>query len=697
MDRWLQGYRRVNRRLGRWLWWIVIGCMLASLPIAADRYRTEESSKRVEFAFDFRDLLEIADYKVNPRQFVEEQLKKMKHAGIRSLAVYESTLNELKLSRRIELFSSHEAAALTQTPISSSENFAYVLFSDGEPQPVTREMIERAFAEWNVRTRPWTYKNQPGLIIEMPMEEAALKPLGVDPLLLEMLKEKGFDVIARIGNRHPAFSPQQLDVELQQLRQAGVKTILFDGDSVPGYVGDQKVAKANLKIVGELLNKHNMTLAAIELQKSQQKGFSTLAKETGYNVVRLHSFTEQDANKLIDNITAEELEQRIQGVSDRLVLAVKDRNIRIVFLNAKANKNLDRGLYTDPLDPLYESLEGPDGAVKRVQEAGYVLGPAHAFEAHQSMLQKLAEPFALIGSVAFIALTLSYFVPGASLLLFLGGLFVSAGLKVAAPGVLDKLLALGVGVCAASLGLMLAMKRLRRIASSPENTDTGGLPLWLKAAGTLFAVTAISGIGAVYIVGLLNGITFTLLLDQFAGVKVLAYMPVVIVAAYLVLFSEELTGRERAARVKRMLLATISVLWVIAAAAIGAVGFYYLSRTGNEGAASPIELMFRAFLENTLGVRPRTKEFLIAHPLLVLGTYLCLKRKTGGLYVLIAGAIGQASVVGTFTHLHTPLYISFLRVMYGLGFGVLIGLALVAVWEITVRGWTAWRRPLSRS
>lgn len=695
MNRWVQGYRRVNQRFVKWLWWIVIGCMLASLPIAADRYRTEQSSKRVEFVFDYRDLLEIADYKTNPRQFVEEQLKEMKKAGIRSLAVYESTLSELKLSRRIELFSSHEATALTQTPISPSENYAYVLFSDQQSQPVVQEMIEKTFAEWKVKTQPWTYKNQPGLIIEMPLEEASLKPLGVDPVWLKMLKDKGFDVVARIGNRHPSFSPEQLDAELKQLKQVGVKTILFDGDSVPGYVSDQKKAKANLKIVSDILNKNGMALAAIELQKSPQKGFVTLAKETNYNVVRLHSFTENDANKLVDNITSEELEQRIQGVADRLVLAVKDRNIRMVFLNAKANRNTDRGVYTDPLDAIYESLDGPDGAVKRVEEAGFVLGPAHAFEAHQSTMSKVAELFALVGSLALIALTLSYFIPSVSLLAFLGGLVVSAGLTLVAHGLLDKLLALGVTVCASSLGLMLAIKRLRPVALSGSEKPQS-LPAWLQSVGILLSVTAVSAIGIVFVVSLLNGITFTLLLDQFAGVKVLAYLPVVLVAVYLVLFSESMTGHERKKRVSGMLHSTISVLWVIVVGIIGAVGFYYLSRTGNEGTASPIELVFRAFLENTLGVRPRTKEFLIAHPLLLLGAYLCLKRKAAGLYVLLIGAIGQASVVGTFTHLHTPLHISLLRVLYGLGFGTLFGLVAIAAWEIIVRGWAAWRRPQSR-
>ncbi|MNP45091.1 hypothetical protein D3C76_1389880 [compost metagenome] len=68
-----------------------------------------------------------------------------------------------------------------------------------------------------------------------------------------------------------------------------------------------------------------------------------------------------------------------------------------------------------------------------------------------------------------------------------------------------------------------------------------------------------------------------------------------------------------------------------------------------------------------------------------------------GLYMIVLSAIGQASAVGTFTHLHTPLWISFLRVLLGVGFGVLFGLALILVWNLVVRGWKQWGIPLSKS
>lgn len=687
----MQWYRRANQMLQKSLWWLVIACLLLSLPVAVDRYRTESTSKKVEFVFDYRDLLEISDTKPNPAQFVDEQLKKMKQAGINSMAVYESTLSELRLSRRIELYSSHEAMALTQTPVSGSENFAYVLLTDASSRATVQDMIEQTFKRLGVNIHTWSYKNTPGLVLELPLDDATMKPLSPDPITLQSLKDKGFQIVARVGNRNAAFSAEALEATLAMLKEFGVTSILVDGDSVPGYSADLKKTQTQLKAVAGLLNKYDMALAAIELQKSPQKGFTTLARLTDYNVIRLHSFTENDAAKLAENITTEELESRINGVTDRLVLAVKDRNIRLVFLNARAGKNMDRGLMTDPLDALYKSLDGKDGAVAKIKDKGFTVGKAHAFEQYESSLHAFSIAAAYTGAVLLIALTLSYFVPGLTLAISLLGLLGVGALHVLSSSVAQKLLALGATSCAAALGIIAAISWLQK--RRKEQAATGA---WWKSVVMVLIITAVSALGIIAVVGVDHSMFYMLQLEQFTGVKVLAYLPVVIVAAYVLFFSEGLSFPQMLGKAQRILASKISVLWVICAVLIGAVGMYYLSRTGNEGSASSLEMVFRNFLENTLGVRPRNKEFLFAYPALVFGIYLCLKRHMAGLYLMIVSAIGPASSIGSFTHLHTPLHISFIRVLLGVGLGAIFGLVLIVVWELVVRGWKKWVIPLSR-
>jgi len=105
------------------------------------------------------------------------------------------------------------------------------------------------------------------------------------------------------------------------------------------------------------------------------------------------------------------------------------------------------------------------------------------------------------------------------------------------------------------------------------------------------------------------------------------------------------------------------------------LGLLYL-RSGNDagGAASDSERTLRVFLDRAMGVRPRFKEFMMAHPALV-----CIPlfaSKTGFLptlvLVLLAG-IGQAGIVDTFAHVHTPLEVTVIRVFLGVGLGAVAG------------------------
>lgn len=674
-------YRNLNRRLPKLLWILTLLGMLCALPLVYARHQTETSTKNVEFVFDYRDLLDIADLKTNPRDYVQGQLAEMKKAGVTSMSLYESTLQELKESRRLEVFSSHDAAALLQSPINPNENFTYVIFTEPQTQGVLQRMVTDSFAALGVKTRPWSFKGQQGLVIEMGMDEALMKSMDPDPFTMQMLKEQGFQLVVRLSNRRP-FDANRMDKLLASFHDMGITRIIVDGDEVPGYSESSTV---NLGKMSLLLRRHGIGLAAIELLKTPQKGFSTLAKDIDYNVVRLHSFTEKDGEKLTESgLKKSDLEGRIQGVADRFVLAVKDRNIRMVFLNAKPGKNIDKGAVTDPLNALYASLDGPDGAVKRVENLGFHIGPAKAFHVDaMAGWQKIARVFVLLGGVSLIVLTISYFLPQTALALFVLGVLGAIGLRVLSGTLYTQGLALAVAICASSLAVILAIRRVYDGRSAQARSRLG------YAIIELARTSLISLIGVVYVVSLLNNITYLLVIQQFRGVSLLHLLPILIVAVYLLFFSEKLTPRERMERVRKVLTFNINLLWIIIAAVAIAGGYYYLSRTGNEGQATSFEKLFRSFLENVLVVRPRSKEFLFAHPLFLLGVYLSIKYRHAA-YLYLIGVIGQLSIIDTFCHLHTPLHISFIRIMYGLVIGTLVGLVMIAIWELLARGWKRW-------
>lgn len=679
-------YKTWNNPLKNVLWWLVIIGMLGSLPLAYTRHQTETSTKNVEFVFDYRDLLDISDVQTNPQSFIAQQLKNMKTAGIGSMAVYESTLGEFKESRHIELFNSRDAAALTQTFGDPNENFTYVLFKDSATQQKLEPLIQKTFADLNVGIKPWSFKNRNGLIIQMSMDDASIKGMDPDPITLQMLKDQGFQIVVRLSNRRP-FVTNEMDRLLKQLHDIGVKRIIVDGNEVPGYTEED--TEVSLNKMADLLNKNGIGLAAIELLKEPQKGFNTLAKQTNYNVVRLHSFTEKDGEKLMEPLKKAELEDRIQGVADRFVLAVKDRNIRMVFLNAKPLKSLDKGKLVDPLSAFYESLQGKDGAIPRIEKAGFTLGLAQTFDVHTTGWQKVASAFMLIGGLSIIVLMISFFIPEATLVFFVLGLIGLVGLHTLSANLYAQALALASAISAPSIAIMLAIRTVRSGAAAKWKSGLA-FGLW-----TLIKTSAISLLGVVYEVALLNHITYSLVLQQFRGVGALHLLPIAIAGVYLLFFSENNTYRDKIMNIRRILTSFISVLWIVIAGIGLAAVFYYLSRTGNEGQASTVEKLFRSFLENTLGVRPRTKEFLVAHPIFVLGAYLSIRYKHA-VYLIFIGVIGQLSIVDTFAHLHTPLHISLIRISYGIVFGAIIGLILIAAWEIITRSWKRWVPKLSK-
>lgn len=117
-------------------------------------------------------------------------------------------------------------------------------------------------------------------------------------------------------------------------------------------------------------------------------------------------------------------------------------------------------------------------------------------------------------------------------------------------------------------------------------------------------------------------------------------------------------------------------LFLIAVVLGGGLAFY-LMRSGNTPriAVTDAERGFRDVLEGLLRARPRFKEFAIGHPLLVAGLYLRGRGKgfwRDGRAFILAGMIGQISILNTFMHAPAPVTASLLRTINGWWIGALL-------------------------
>ncbi|MCR8842160.1 DUF5693 family protein [Paenibacillus sp. SC116] len=672
-----------NDRLTRWIWCFVIIGMLASIPLAYQRVATENTSRNVQFVMHYRDLLQMSDSELHPTSFIQEQLNNMKEAGINAIAIHESTLQELNLSRRIDMYSSREVSVLTSQPISPQENFTYILFTDPYTRAYTMMFIEQQAQRLNIKTHPWTFNEQDGLILEMPIKDATIMPLDYDPTTLQILKHQQFEVIAYISNRRP-FDANALDKSLAMLRNYGVTTLVIDGEAVPGVSKSIKEQDNNIKLTAELMLKHGLKLALPELQKTEPIGLQSLASKLDNQIIRTHIFSDFDSGKLMGTLNDKQLEALKTRFTDRLVLAVKDRNIRTILISAKPAVSASTGTYDNPLEPLYSILNGEESVTARLEKFSIQVGQAPVFEAKEVPMQLLWKWLMIGVGIAIIALLVGCFYPALLLPSLVLGVVASAGLYILSPLWLYKIIALGACTAAPTVALILAIRTLRKKQSfslSPAQRIVTGVTLFIRTS-------IISLIGGMVIFSLLNDIVFLLKVDQFQGVGLASIIPIGFVALYVIFFDKnELSLREKAQFVKRILLTPITILWCVIAAACSVFLLYYFIRTGNSGVVSPIELLFRALLEQTLGVRPRLKEFLFAYPLFFLGAYLALSRVKAGIIIFAISIIGQISLVNTFAHLHTPLIISFIRVGLGMALGIMMGLLAIAAWHIVCLIW----------
>ncbi|HEY4390767.1 MAG TPA: DUF5693 family protein [Paenibacillus sp.] len=664
----VQSWQRWNKSSRKWLWILVIVGIVASIPVIYQRVETESSANNVEIVFNYRGLVEISNYQANPAAYMNEQLDRLKEAGITTMALFESTLDEYQKTRRVMVLSEADIAKFNKSVVTPNSNFTYIAFTSEENEKQLRPVIEEAFRSLGVTVMSWEYGESPGLVIGMSPDEALLKPMPIDKTTFSMLQDKGFIILPRLSDNIP-YDQATMDNELQYFADHSVNRILFDGEAVKGFEDDEKMN--SMQGFADLLNKYNIGIATIENLKAPQKGFNKLAYLTDYNVVRLHSLADLEAG------------QPIETLADRFSLAVKDRNIRMIYLNASPAKDAAKAAITNPIDNLIDSLQEPGQAIKRIQDNGFELGQAEAFHVYDASWQKYAKALVVLGGVAFIALLVSYFIAPLTLAVFVLGLIGSAGLYVLKPTLMEQALALFVAISAPTIAMVLAIRKVNEV-----NDGKTVIPNSKRLAHTivLYVKTAVISLSAVpFVIALLNNITYSLVLNQFRGVSLLHLGPILLIALYVFLYQGESVWKE----LNRWLKMKITLLWVLVIGVLGVIGLYYLSRTGNAGSLLPGEAAFRSLLENTFGVRPRNKEFLLAHPLFLAGIFAAFRYRWA-LYAMVVAVMGQLSMVDTFAHIHTPAVLSLIRGLLGLGLGLIVGLIAIVIWHIIERCWDKW-------
>jgi len=627
--------------------------LLGGLVSAGGRWQAEARNRRVELVVDYGDAQALAN---TTRRQVDDVLQQLRAGGITTVAITEDTLGTLNANGVVTYKRDGSETVLT--------------FAPGFPGERPRVIQMLAHKAPGLVVTP---EGADGLRIGSPWPQFSTIPIGLGGDAVDAVKQNGLLVAPRLVN-FTGVTVQNIAWEMAQTKRqcagpAGVGPVIFAGSSVLGNRG-------LIRVTADALESEGLTYGSVELGKTF--GDEDLSRMASARTVRVHSIGTDEMGNM-DEPTAVE----------RFVRAAKERNIRVCYVRL-----FTFGLSKDA-DAIHANTEFVGQIVKGMREARLtVAGPAHPYAADPApglILRVLMALGVLGGALLLLRVFTGISGKAFTLALVLGALLA---LGLAAPGHTPKgreALALLAACVFPTLGLCaVALPR-------PARDGSPGSVLG-RALMTYLQMTAVTVIGIFLVVGLLSGRLFLIKVDAFLGVKLVLVTPVLLVALYyglgLAALGSQAGWAERRGAVEdclRTLAARPLLVGQIVAGLVGLAALAFLvARSGNDPGVgvSGSELTMRSLLDKYLYVRPRTKEFLLGHPalLLALATVASGRFVRWTLPLLVVGAIGQSSLMDTFCHLHTPLLISGLHGLIGWVLGALFGALL----------WTVAARPAGR-
>lgn len=180
---------------------------------------------------------------------------------------------------------------------------------------------------------------------------------------------------------------------------------------------------------------------------------------------------------------------------------------------------------------------------------------------------------------------------------------------------------------------------------------------------------------------LLSGINYYVNNDIFRGVKLSLFLPIVYTAA---IYIYKFIKIDYKSAFKRIMASDISslakikfsqiIIIAVVAFVVYKIGNIYITRSGNVNSISSIESAMRNFITELFEARPRTKEFLVGYPCLILFAYYFKNTKIkllNGL-LLCGGSITAASISNSFCHVFTSVKTIYGRVINGVIIGAIV-------------------------
>ena len=691
----------MNRfRVGWLLIWIALA---ASIPSFLLRWSYENQLRGAQLTVDFDDTRSLADaYQLSHKQFLAE----LKKRGVTSISLYHLSLAGFRDNGRVALTSREVATRIYpdfnwQTV---SPSYRYLVSATPENQSLIPVIFRRLTEQGQTSLPPRLVEIAGGQGILIPASRQLISDanIGFDPMQVQFVKSAGLGITARISNSIN-LNLKRVQTTLDDVQKIGAPIVIFSEDEVVGY-------DSLIKDVAKEMAKRDLVFGNIEFTK--QRGWQDFAKQTEGRLVRVHSVGGDEAAKA-----------KVPMLVDRFTRAIKERDIRVAYIRLPRQLKGDAEKGMTPLMQNLDFIEQISTELNRAPLGG-ILRPAMSMSQAQAfgdypfsylqsfgmgpttskLLRYLLAFGAGLGAVGGTLLLLNLFFDlsrSAQFKWMLAGIAIVAILCVSG-GIGSKLVALQTGIVFPAIGLLWGgLPRLwdnaRRDAAKNQTSDAN--PRTAIAGGTraLLSSVAITLIGPMLIIALLNKWTYFSGTDKYLLPKATQLLPLLIVG---LAFAGEVfphrvreTGanaaRQRARdRFNAVLDSAFTVRIAATLALLAFVGMFWIARTGNDSGMeiSALELKMRAALEQFFVTRPRTKEIMVGFPAFLFAAWFMQRRRwLLALGAAIVGTIGIADVLNTFCHIHTPIFYSALRTFHGLWLGILFGAIALSVWAAIER------------
>ena len=673
---------------------IIIGVgLFAALIIAGQRYFVESENMQVDMAVDYQNIVDLAD-----REGLEldDVLKQVKETGITSLAIYDSTLEKLGRSGKVFALAGSDILANYQSGTLTNElwrqtiefgliatNRVYVIGGDLDSYYDTKEaLIQRLGAE---RVKIFAVGGIEVIEVKAQFGDLMKMPLGLPRDEMNKARAAGFNILARPKNFNKCTAAN-VQFFFDRIEHYPISEIVFDGPEVLG-------ASNFLDLTANNFIRRKLTFGVIEhftqLKFYPQLGMEYLAQKVGKdNVARLYAIPKDEQPKL-----------EMSAAVNRWSTTDRERNIRINLLR----------IYEKP-EPEMTLLETNIKYFRAVHDVlekdGFTFGKAGTFENYYPNV--ILRALVIIGVIAAGVLYLSLISRRLNrnrkvqLQLFaVVAVIAAVPILMGAGGKVRILAALMSANLFPALAIIWQLDLLRviqykirvqnRAMRLKNNLSTLQL-VWISGFALLLT-GILSMTGAAYLSGALSDVSYFLEFEIFRGIKLTFILPLILVAvAFMQRFNivDEVRQNVPATQqLKELLNKSVSVKALVALMIVMGAVVVLIARSGHTSGmpVSGLEIKIRNFLEQIFYARPRSKEIFFGHPAFMLAMAAFLKRfpKMICFMLVMAATIGQSSMVETFAHMRTPIFMSLMRGIDGLIPGAIIGAVLIIVLQIFSR------------